>query len=360
MTKPTMPIWTWLTPAMSAIVLTLAVVTRVEPWLAVLCGVALVAAVSVAVYHAEVVAHRLGEPFGTLVLALAVTAIETSLILSMMLAGGKDMAALPRDTIYAAVMIICNGVVGICILVGAIAHREQSFRVEGAGGGLAALMVMATLTLVLPLHTTSTSAGTYSGPQLAFVAVASGALWAIFVFIQTIRHRDYFIPVEDADNLDVHAEPPTALAAWTSFGLLLLSLVAVVGLAKMLSPTIEGAVQSANAPRVVIGIVIAMLVLLPETWAAVRAARANRLQSSMNLAIGSALATIGLTVPIVVLASIAFDLPLILGLATKDVVLLALTFLVSAVTLGTGRTYMMQGAVHLVLFAAFLFLAFVP
>jgi Ca2+:H+ antiporter len=358
--RRTLPLWTWLIPVSSIVVLVTALVAGVGTLVAVLCAAALVAAVVVAVYHAEVVAHRLGEPLGTLVLALAVTAIETSLILSMMLAGGKEMAALPRDTIYAAVMIICNGVVGICILVGAIAHREQTFRVEGAGGGLAALMVMATLTLILPVYTTSTSAGTYSVTQLAFVAVTSGALWAIFVFIQTVRHRDYFIPATDAANPDVHAEPPTARAAWLSFGLLLLSLLSVVGLAKMLSPAIEGAVEAANAPRVVVGIIIALLVLLPETWAAVRAARANRLQSSMNLAIGSALATIGLTVPIVVLASIIFDLPLILGLEPKDMVLLVLTLLVSAVTLGTGRTYIMQGAVHLVLFAAFLFLAFVP
>lgn len=356
-----MPLWTWLTPVLSAVVLAAAMVVGVGTALAVLCGVALVAAVSAAVHHAEVVAHKVGEPLGTLVLALAVTAIETSLILSMMLAGGAEMAALPRDAIYAAVMIICNGVVGICVLLGALAHREQTFRAEGAGAGLAALIVMATLTLVLPVMTTSTSAGTYSNSQLAFVAVSSAALWAIFVFVQTVRHRDYFIPASDAaTNPEVHAEPPAARTAWVSFGLLLVSLSAVVGLAKMLSPSIDAAVQAANAPRVVVGIVIALLVLLPETWAAVRAARANRLQSSMNLAIGSALATIGLTVPIVVLASIAFDLPLILGLEPKDIGLLALTFLVSTVTLGTGRTYMMQGAVHLVLFAAFLFLAFVP
>jgi Ca2+:H+ antiporter len=159
---------------------------------------------------------------------------------------------------------------------------------------------------------------------------------------------------------EAHAEPPTTREAWTSFGLLLASLVAVVGLAKKLSPTIEQAVEAANAPRAVVGIVIAALVMLPETWAAVRAARANRLQTSMNLAIGSALACIGLTVPVVVLASLALDLPLVLGLEPKEMTLLALTFLVSAITLGTGRTSMMQGAVHLVLFAAFLFLAFVP
>ena len=355
-----MPLWTWLIPVLSLALLVAAVVAGVGTWLAMLCGAALVGAVLVAVHHAEVVAHRLGEPLGTLVLALAVTAIETALILSMMLAGGADMAALPRDAIYAAVMIICNGVVGICVLLGGLAHREQTFRVEGAGAGLAALIVMSTLTLVLPVFTTSTPAGTYSSTQLAFVAVTSAALWADFIFIQTVRHRDYFTPVTDAANPNVHAEPPTTWKAWMSFGLLFLSLVAVVGLAKMLSPSIEGAVEAANAPRAVVGIVIATLVLLPETWAAVRAARADRLQSSMNFAIGSALACIGLTVPVVVLASIALRLPLVLGLEPKDMALLALTFLVSAVTLGTGRTYMMQGAVHLVVFAAFLFLALVP
>jgi Ca2+:H+ antiporter len=185
-------------------------------------------------------------------------------------------------------------------------------------------------------------------------------LWGIFVFVQTIRHRDYFIPETDAANPDVHAEPPTSPQAWASFGLLLVSLVSVVGLAKMLSPTIENTVEAAQAPRAVVGIVIAGLVLLPETWAAARAARANRLQSSMNLAIGSALASIGLTVPVVVLASIGMGLPLFLGLAPKEMAMLAVTFLVCAVTLGTGRTYVMQGAVHLVLFAAFLFLALVP
>jgi Ca2+:H+ antiporter len=355
-----MRFWTWLMPVSALGLLLVALAVGVGTLLAVLCGAALVGAVLAAVHHAEVVAHRVGEPFGTLVLALAVTAIETALILSMMIAGGEEMSVLPRDAIYAAVMIICTGVVGVCVLVGGLAHHEQTFRVEGAGAGLAALIVMATLTLVLPLFTTSTPNGTYNNSQLVFVALTSGALWAIFIFVQTVRHRDYFIPETDATNAETHAEPPTTREAWASFGLLLVSLVAVVGLAKKLSPTIEHAVEAANAPRSVVGIVIAALVLLPETWAAVRAARADRLQSSMNLAVGSALACIGLTVPVVVLASIAFDLPLVLGLEPKDMAMLAVTLLVSAVTLGTGRTYMMQGAVHLVLFAAYLFLAFVP
>src|SRR5262245_55026385 len=352
-----MPLWTWFVPVSSLFVLGIDLVAGVGTLLALLSGAGLAGAVLAGVHHAEVVAHRVGEPLGTLVLALTVTAIETALILSMMIAGGHDMATLPRDTIYAAVMIICNGVIGICILLGGLAHREQTFRIEGAGPGLAALVVMSTLTLVLPVFTTSTPGATYSTSQLVFVAASSAALWAIFIFVQTVRHRDYFIPESDPTNPEAHAEPPSAREAWLSFGLLLLSLVAVVGLAKTISPTIEAGLDAVGAPRSVVGIIIAGVVLLPETWAAARAARANRLQSSMNLAIGSALACIGLTVPVVVIASIAVPLPLVLGLELKDVALLALTFVVSTVTLGTGRTSMMQGAVHLVVFAAFLFLA---
>ena len=158
--KTNLPLWTWLVPLLAVGCLVLALVISVGSWLALLCGVALMGAVFVAVHHAEVVAHRVGEPFGTLVLALAVTAIEAALILSMMIAGGADMAVLPRDAIYAAVMIICTGVVGLCLLFGGLAHREQSFRVEGAGPGLAALIVLALLTLVLPAFTTTTPGGT--------------------------------------------------------------------------------------------------------------------------------------------------------------------------------------------------------
>lgn len=355
-----MPAWAWAVPAIALAVLATAFATGAGPWLATASGLALVGSVVAAVHHAEVVAHRVGEPFGTLVLALAVTVIEASLILSMMLMGGEAQAALARDAVYAAVMLICNGVVGLCLLVGGLKHGEQSFRVEGAGAGLAALVALSTLTLVLPAFTTTTTGNTYSTSQLAFAAIASATLWGVFVFVQTVRHRDYFLPAVDAANPEVHATPPTVGMAWASFGLLLVSLVAVVGLAKVLSPVIERAVTAANAPRTVIGITIAAIVLLPETWAAVRAARANRLQTSMNLAIGSALACIGLTIPVVAAASVAFDKKLVLGLESKDLVMLALTFVVGTITLGTGRTNIMQGAVHLVIFAAFLFLALVP
>jgi Ca2+:H+ antiporter len=354
-----MPQWTWLIPTVSVFLLIVVMAMGASPVLTALCTAALFGAVMVAVHHAEVVAHRVGEPFGTLVLALAVTVIEASLILSMMIAGGADVAVVPRDTIYAAIMIICNGVVGACVLVGGIAHREQSFRVEGANAGLGALITLALLSLVLPTFTVDRP-GVYGTSQLLFAAVSSALVWAIFVFVQTVSHRDYFVPVAALAGSDEHAAPPTKRQAWTSFGLLLVCLVAVVGLAKVLSPVIESAIVKAGAPKAVIGIAIALLVLLPEAWAAVRAAQANRLQTSMNLAIGSALACIGLTIPVVAVAALTLHLPLVLGLESKDLVLLAGTFLVSAVTLGSGRTYVMQGAIHLVIFAAYLFLAFVP
>jgi Ca2+:H+ antiporter len=351
---------TWVPAASIALFAIAAALGSIGSMLAALCAIGLGGAVIAAVHHAELIAHRIGEPLGTLVLALAVTVIESALILSMMVAGGPEMAALPRDTIYAAVMIIVNGVVGFCLLLGGLEHREQSFRVEGAGAGLAALIVMATLTLVLPVFTLGGGVGHYTTAQLCFVALSSAALWAIFVFTQTVRHREYFLPALAAIDAEQQHAPPGKAAMWASVGLLLASLVAVVGLAKMLSPTIENVVEAAGAPRTVVGIAIALLVLLPETVAAVRAARADRLQTSMNLAIGSALASIGLTVPVVVVAAIVFDLPLLLGLDATGMTLLALSFVVSTVTLGSGRTHMMQGAVHLVIFAAFLFLSIVP
>jgi Ca2+:H+ antiporter len=352
--------WTAVVPPASALLLAAAAFAPRHPALSLLCAAALMATVLAAVHHAEVVAHRVGEPFGTLVLALAVTVIEAALVVSMMLAGGPEKATLARDSVYAAVMIICTGVVGACVLAGALRHREQSFRLEGAGPALAALVTLATMVLILPVFTTTAPGPRYSRAQLAFAALASLALWAVFVFVQTVRHRDYFLPPEAAADESAHAAPPTLRQAWWSFALLLVSLVAVVGLAKLLSPAIEAAVDAAGAPQAVIGVAIAAIVLLPEAWAAVRAARADRLQTSMNLALGSALACIGLTIPAVVVASVWLGLPLVLGLEAKDIALLLLAFLVSTITLGTGRTHVMQGAVLLVIFAAFVFLTLVP
>lgn len=352
--------WPLIVPAVAIAVLLAGLAVPLGMALLFVVGIVLIASVIAAVHHAEVVAHRVGEPFGTLVLAVAVTVIEVALIVSIMLVGGDDSATLPRDTIFAAVMIICNGVVGACLLVGGLHHREQQFRIEGANTGLAAVIALSTFSLVLPALTTSAPGGMYTIPQLTFAAVASLVLWALFVFVQTVRHRDYFLPPQDVANEDAHAPPPSDREAWTSLALLVLSLVAVVGLAKTLSPAIERAVDAAGAPKTVIGITIALLVLLPETWAAIRAARADRIQTSLNLAYGSALASIGLTIPVVAFASVLLELPLDLGLEAKDIALLVLTFIVSSITLVSGRTHMMPGGIHLVIFAAFLFLALFP
>jgi Ca2+:H+ antiporter len=353
--------WSKLVPILGVLVLAAAIVLPMNALVASICLLTLTGAVICAVHHAEVVAHRVGEPFGTLVLALAVTIIEVALIVSIMLSGDPaETAVVPRDTVFSAIMIICNGLIGLCLLIGGIRYREQSFNTGGANAALATLIALTTLSLILPAFTTTSAGPTYSASQLSFAAIASLVLWGTFVFVQTVRHRDYFLPVADRGNENIHATPPTNREAWVSFGFLNLGLVVVVGLAKMLSPSIEAAVAAVGAPQATIGVLIAVLVLLPETTAAIRAARANRLQTSLNLALGSALASIGLTIPAVALTSLLLGTPLQLGLQAKDLVLLTLTFLVTSITLVTGRTSVMQGAIHVVIFAAFLFLTLIP
>jgi Ca2+:H+ antiporter len=324
-----------------------------------LIAIALVAAVVAAVHHAEVVAHRVGEPLGTLILAVAVTVIEVGLIVMLMSSGAPGASSLARDTVFAAFMIVCNGVIGLCLLVGALRHRVLEFRVEGTTGALATLTAVATLALVLPSFTTSSLGPTFSSAQLAFAGVASLTLYVVFVFVQTVRHRDYFLPVETGAD-ESHAPPPDSRAALLSLILLVVCLVGVVGLAKMVSPAIEGAVAAMGAPHSVVGVCIALLVLLPETAAAVRAAARNRVQTSLNLAFGSALASIGLTIPSIALASIWLGGPLALGLGPKEMVLLALTVVVTVLTVAPGRATLLQATVHLVIFAVFLFLAVTP
>lgn len=324
-----------------------------------LVSAALIGSVIVAVHHAEIIALRVGEPFGTLILALAVTVIEVSLIVSLMLAGGTSASTLARDTVFATVMIVCNGVVGLCLLMGAWRYRVLAFRVEGTNPALSVLATLTVLTLVLPTFTSSTPGPTLSYPQLVFVGVVSLALYGVFVFVQTVRHRGYFMPV-GFESEDIAPTRPSGQMTLRSLGLLLLCLIAVVGLAKLLAPVIETAVARLSAPPSVVGISIALMVLLPETVAAVRAALRNRMQTSFNLALGSALATIGLTIPAVAITSIVLGLQLDLGLPAKEMILLVLTLMISSMTLAGGRSTVLQGAVHLVLFAVFLFLAIVP
>ena len=360
-TSPVLPRWTIAAPIIAWIVLGAAYALPGNGVLTALAAVALAGSVFAGVHHAEVVAHRVGEPFGTLVLAVAVTVIEVALIVSVMLSAGPEKAGLARDTVFAAVMIVCNGIVGVCLLAGGLRHREQDFQIRGASAAVAVLASLSVLTLVMPNYTSERLGPALSDSQLAFAGVSSLVLYGVFVFVQTVRHRDYFlVDAAHAADEDAHAAPPSARAALASSVLLVVSLVAVVLLAKVLSPVVERAVLEAGAPEAVVGIVIAALVLLPEGLAAVRAARADRLQTSLNLALGSALASIGLTIPTVAIVFIWTGRPLVLGITGKDTVLLTLTLLISTLTLGTGRTTILQGAVHLSLFAAYLFLSFAP
>ena len=354
-----LPWWTLLLPLLGVVVVLASVAKMGGVGFAVATAV-LIGAVLAAVHHAEVVAHRVGEPFGTLVLAVAVTVIEVSLIVSLMLSDAGDASTLARDTVFAAMMIIVNGIVGLCLLAGGIAHGEQRFTLRGVSAALCTLAALAVLSLVLPNYTATTPGPFYAPSQLVFVAIVSLILYGTFVMVQTVRHREYFLPSGETMPADAHADVPSDLTAWAAFAALLVALVVVVLLAKELSPTLEAAILDAGLPLALVGVAIAGLVLAPESLAAFRAARRNRIQTSLNLALGSALATIGLTIPAVAIVSLVLDLPLALGIPAKSLALLILSLFVATVSLGTGRTTVLQGTVHLVIFAAYLFVTVVP
>ena len=353
--------WPWVWPAVALSVAVPAIGTASLSWLWVPVVIALVGAVLAAVHHAEVIAERVGEPFGTLVLAVAVTVIEVALIVSLMLADTTPNMALPRDTVYAAVMIIVTGMVGLCLFAGSWQHNEQTFSLHGVSAALATLAALAVFTLVLPNYTTSAPGPSYSPSQLGFVASVSLVLYIAFVNVQTVRNRHYFL---DEGDVTDDFTPPIERRARQPMGWTLLALVAalvgVVLLAKSLAPGITATLDAVGAPEAATGVFIAALVLLPESLAAFRAARANRLQTSLNLAIGSALASIGLTIPVVAVLSLAMGWTLELGLGPREIELLWLSLLVCTLSLGTGRTTLLHGAVHLVIFGVFLFTTIVP
>ncbi|MEU0116767.1 ionic transporter y4hA [Streptomyces bobili] len=355
--------WTSVVPALAVVLLILTWGRDLAPAVVAVVTAILAGAVLAAVHHAEVVAHRAGEPFGSLVLAVAVTIIEVALIVTLMADGGDKGSTLARDTVFAAVMITCNGIVGLCLLVASLRHGTAIFNPEGTGAALATVATLATLSLVLPTFTTSKPGPEFSTVQLTFAALSSLILYGLFVTTQTVRHRDYFLPVPREGGAivgDDHAAVPSSRTAVISLSLLGLALIGVVGLAKGVSPTIEEGVEAAGLPHAVVGVIIALLVLLPETIAALRSARRDRVQTSLNLAHGSAMASIGLTIPAVALASLWLSGPLVLGLGPTHMVLLALTVVVSSLTVVPGRATPLQGGVHLVLFAAYLELAINP
>ncbi len=351
-----LPAWAVAAPLLAAALVPFTLAHLPVPSLIVAAG--LVGAVLAAVHHAEVVAHKVGEPFGTLLLALAVTLIEVALIVTLMLTGTDDDSPLARDTVFAAVMIILNGIIGLAMLVGGVRHGEQKFRITGTSASLAALAALTVLTLVLPNFTTTLPGPYYSHPQLGFVAVVSIALYLAFVMVQTVRHREYFLPAEGQE--EAHAAPPAAATTAVAGVLLLIGLAAVVLLGKALAADVEDVVVRYGLPKAIVAVLIAVIVLLPEGLAAIRAARANRLQTSLNLALGSALASIGLTIPAVSIVAIAGDFPLRLGLLPMHMVLLSLSLFTAALSLSTGRSTVLQGAVHLTIFAVYLFTVAVP
>ena len=323
------------------------------------------AAIVSAVHHAEVVAARIGEPFGSLTLAVAVTVIEVALIVTLMTGDPQGTTTLARDTIFAALMITCNGIVGIALITRTLRGGEATFNAAGTVSGLSAIAVLATFSLILPTFTTSTTGPTLTPTQLAFAAIAALLVYLVYVLVQTVRHRDYFLP-EESDGANPallesdHVQPPSNRMAWTSVLMLAISLVAVVGLAKVCSPLIEFAVESAGLPTAAVAVAIALLVLLPESIAAVRAARRDRIQTSFNLAYGSAMASIGLTIPVIAVISWLSGYHLILGIGPTGVVLLAATLFTGLGTVLSGRATVLQGSIHLALLAGFLVLVVAP
>jgi Ca2+:H+ antiporter len=314
------------------------------------------------VHHAEAIAHRIGEPYGTLVLTLAVTVIEASLIVTM-LRHQAGNSAVARDTVFSVIMIVCNGLVGLCILLGGLRHREQEFLVPGANSYLSVIATLAALTLMLPNYTKTTPGPLFSVSQLVFVSIVTLVLYCVFLYIQTVRHTEYFTttegrPGQSDAHAKAHDDEPVSLAG--SAALLVVSLLVVILLAKKFGAGIDEVLDRAGAPVAVSGLIVALLVLLPESMAALRAAYRDDLQKSLNLALGSSLATIGLTIPAVATTAIVLDKTLVLGLEPKETLLLALTLITSVLTFGTGRTNVLPGLIHTVIFAAFIFLTFVP
>jgi Ca2+:H+ antiporter len=358
-TKYHLPLWSIVAPILTCL---LYVGTQFDlgGYFLILLSIGLIASILAAVHHAEVVALRVGEPLGTLVLAIAITTIEVALIVSLMLSGGKDTEVLARDTIFATEMIIINGIVGGCLLIGGMKFKEQSYKIDGVSAALTVLTAISVLTLILPNYTTSVLGPEYSKSQLIFVAAVSLVLYGAFLLMQTIKHRDYFLPENAAEHDEIHENPPTNKISIISTIVLIISLIVVVLVAKALSPSIENGIDAVGAPKSVVGIIIAIVVLLPEALSALKAARKNRLQSSLNLALGSSLASIGLTIPAVAIVSIFFDLPLTLGIDLKSTVLFVLSLFVISLSLRTGKTTSLQGVVLLIIFSVYLFTTIVP
>src|SRR6059058_1551267 len=324
-----------------------------------LFAVILWAAVCVA-RHADCLAIKLGEPYGTLILTLSAISIEVVMISTAMLHGANN-PTLGRDAIFAVIMIALNGLVGLCLLLGGLRYREQHYNLQGVNAYLNVIMALAVLGLVLPIFTTSTSGPTFSTEQEIFLVVVSLLLYAIFLLIQTVRHRRYFVDSSDnaAGTNSVQHSLQTRSAPFHAT-MLLLYLVAVICLAERFAIPLDNSIEKFNMPQAFGGAIIAALVLSPEGFGAIDASLRNQLQRSINILLGSVLATIGLTIPAVVTIGLVTKRSVTLGVQGGNLPLLLLTLAVSVVTFSSRRTNILQGCVHLLLFAVFVLLIFAP
>ncbi len=329
-----------------------------------LFGVMVWAAFSV-VRHADALADLVGEPYGTLILTLAVTGIEASLIASIMLTGASQ-PTMARDTMFAVLMIVLTGLVGLALILGGLRHREQDYNLQGARAFLAVLLPLAVCSLILPRFTVSTESPSFSPEQAIFLAVLTVLLYAVFLAIQTVRHRGFFQQPPRAEDRELigkdpdgHSHGPIRPAPYHAI-MLVATLVPIVLLSKRLAGIVDFGIVEIGAPAALGGIIIALLVLAPESMAALRAAKANQLQRSINLLLGAAVATIGLTLPAVLIIGLIYNQEVTLGLDDASIVLLSLTLVICTLTFGGVRTSLLQGAVHFVLFLVFLMLVFSP
>ncbi len=329
-------------------------------WLSILCGVILAAAVAI-VRHADVLAHRLGEPAGTLLLTLAITGLEVVMV-AFVMSTGAEKPTLARDTMFAVVMLVLNGFLGVALLLGGWRHGEQPYNLQSANAFLVMILPLTVLGLVLPNYTRATPGPMLSVFQMVFLSVMSVAIYATFLYVQNRRHRGFFILAgEAADAVGVTmAEPSQDSSRSTFFHALMLAIygLPLVLLAKQMAAPLDAVVIRFEAPPALGGFIMAVLVLTPESIAAIRAALSNRLQRSVNILLGSVLASIGLTIPLVIAVSLATGRVLVLGLDAVSTVMLVLSLVTSILTFSLPRTNVLLGCVHLLLFGAYLMLMF--
>jgi Ca2+:H+ antiporter len=326
--------------------------------LVVICAVLLVTAMAI-VRHADVVAHRLGEPRGTLLLTLAVTGLEVAMV-GFVMSTGDEKPTLARDTMLAVVMLVLNGFMGISLLLGGMRHREQKFNLQSSHSFLVMIIPLTVLGLILPNYTRTTPGPTLSNFQMVFLSVMSIGIYGVFLFVQNHLHRGFFIMpdgrTQETDELPEHDDSPSS----TKFHIVMLVVygLPLVMLAKQMSYPLDAMVENLGAPLALGGFLMALLVLTPESVSAIRSAREDRLQRSVNILLGSVLASIGLTIPLVITISLVTGRTLVLGIDTVDTLMLLLTLVTSIVTFSQPRTNMLLGCVHLLLFLAYMMLMF--